>query len=52
MSKELAKIRRDAPLDLEKLEELSFGELPRKKIISYFEKMEFKTLAARLNSLF
>jgi DNA polymerase-1 len=52
MSKELAKIRRDAPMDLEKLEELSFKEMPRQKTIAYFEKMEFKTLAARMNSLF
>jgi DNA polymerase-1 len=52
MSKELASIRRDAPMDLEKLEELSFKEMPRQKLGAYFEKMEFKTLAARLNSLF
>jgi DNA polymerase-1 len=52
MSKELASIRRDAPMDLEKLGELSFKEMPRQKIIAYFEKMEFKTLAARMNSLF
>lgn len=52
MSKELAAIRRDAPMDLEKLDELSFKEMARQKIIAYFEKMEFKSLATRMNSLF
>jgi len=52
MSKELAIIRRDAPMDLEKLEELSFKGMPNQKIMAYFEKMEFKSLAAKMNSLF
>lgn len=49
MSKKLAEIRRDAPLELNNLEELAYKEMPKEKILSYFEKMEFKTLAARIN---
>jgi len=49
MSKNLATIRRDAPLDMEKLEDLEYKEVLKEKTIPYFEKMEFKTLIKRVS---
>ncbi len=51
MSKKLAIIRQDAPLDLNNLEELAYKEVFKEKTIPYFEKMEFKTLVKRIGNL-
>ena len=50
MSKKLAIIRQDVPLDLNNLEELAYKEVFKEKTIPYFEKMEFKTLVKRISN--
>lgn len=48
LSRELAKIRRDADLPLNNLEDLKYKELPKADIAAYFEKLGFKSLVKRL----
>jgi len=49
LSKELAIIRRDAPLEIKNLDEIQHQGLQKEKIGGYFEKLGFKTLINRIN---
>jgi len=49
LSKELAIIRRDAPLEIKNLDEIQHQGLQKEKINGYFEKLGFKTLINRIN---
>ena len=48
LSKKLATIRRDAPLDVESLAELKVKSLDKEKLRSYFQDNGFKSLTERL----
>lgn len=48
LSRELATIRRDAPLSVDDIEELKHDGVDSQKLIPYFEKLGFKSLANRL----
>ena len=48
LSKKLSQIRRDAPLEIKNLQEIERPTSDKEKIISYFDKMGFKSLAKRL----
>lgn len=48
LSKKLATIRRDAPLDVKSIEELKAKPLDKEKLRSYFQNMGFKSLLERL----
>lgn len=50
LSKKLALIKRDAPLEIKNVEELKYESLPKEKIGAYFEELGFKTLVNRINS--
>lgn len=52
LSRRLAAIRRDAPLSVDDVEELKHGGVDPQKLISYFEKLGFKSLINRLHSKF
>ncbi len=51
LSKALAQINCSAPLELNGLDELKCGDLPKKSLSDYFEKLGFKTLINRINSV-
>lgn len=48
LSRQLATIRRDAPLPVDDVEELKHDGLDPQKLISYFKKLGFKSLANRM----
>lgn len=48
LSKNLATIKRDAPLDIENLSELKYGNFPKQNLVFYFEKLGFKSLINRI----
>lgn len=48
LSKKLAAIRRDAPLELNNLEELKYEGIPKEKLLAYFEEFGFQSLIKRL----
>ncbi len=48
LSKQLAIIKRDAPLDVEDVSELKYNGLLKGNLISYFEKLGFKTIIKRV----
>lgn len=50
LSKKLAIIRRDAPVDFKNLSELKHEGLPKENLENYFEKLGFKTLIGRINN--
>ena len=52
LSKNLATIRRDAPLKIADLDELKYQKSPTEKLTAYFEELGFKSLADRINKLF
>ncbi|MBI4994006.1 hypothetical protein HZC33_03615 [Candidatus Wolfebacteria bacterium] len=47
-SKKLATIRRDAPLEINNLEELAYAEFNKEKLTAYFENFGFKSLINRI----
>lgn len=49
MSKQLSTIRRDAPIPVEKLDELKVRPLDKEQLRIHFKKMGFKSLVDRLN---
>lgn len=49
LSRQLATIRRDAPLEID-INELNYSVLPKESAISYFEEMGFKSLINRINN--
>ncbi len=50
LSKKLATIRRDAPLEIKNLEELKYEGLPKEKLLAYFEEFGFQSLIKRIIS--
>lgn len=48
LSKKLSVIRRDAPLEINDIEELKYDGLPKEKIIAYFESLGFQSLIKRI----
>ncbi len=48
LSKKLATIRRDTPLEIKNLEELKYEGLPKEKLTAYFEEFGFNSLIKRL----
>ncbi len=52
LSKNLATIRRDAPLEITNLDELKYQKPPTEKLAVYLEKLGFKSLVDRMNKLF
>jgi len=48
LSKRLAIIKYDAPLDVKRISDLEYNGLPKETLISYFEKLGFKTLMQRI----
>ena len=48
LSKQLAIIKRDAPVNIGDVSELKYNDLPKENLISYFEKLGFKTLIKRI----
>jgi len=52
LSKKLAIIRRDVSLDFKNLSELKYDGPPKENLMSYFEKLGFKTLIKRINNYF
>lgn len=48
LSKNLAIIKRDAPLDIKDLSELKYENLPKQNLVSYFQKLGFKSLINRI----
>ncbi len=50
LSRDLSKIRRDAPLINLQLADLEYPGLPKNSVISYFNKLGFKSLINRINS--
>jgi len=48
LSKNLAQLKCDAPLDVRDLSELKRESLPKENLISYFEKLGFKSLTSRI----
>ncbi len=49
LSKSLATINYEAPLEIENIEEIKFGGLPKESVLTYFEKFGFKSLIKRLS---
>ncbi len=49
LSKKLALIKRDSPLEIKALSELEYESLPKENLIPYFEKLGFKTLVNRIS---
>lgn len=48
LSKKLATIKRDAPLEINNLEELKYEGILKEKLIAYFEEMGFQSLVKRI----
>lgn len=48
LSKNLGTIKCDAPLDIENLSELKYGDFPKETLVSYFKKLGFKSLISRI----
>jgi len=48
LSKKLSEIRRDTPFDIKNISELKYENQLKEKIISYFEKLGFKSLTNRI----
>lgn len=48
LSKKLATIRRDAPLEIRNIEELRYEGIPKEKLLVYFEEFGFQSLAKRI----
>ncbi|KKQ23411.1 hypothetical protein A2999_00115 [Candidatus Wolfebacteria bacterium RIFCSPLOWO2_01_FULL_38_11] len=48
LSKHLAQIRRDSPLEIKNLEELKYNGLPKEKLANYFGNLGFQSLTKRL----
>lgn len=48
LSKNLGTIKRDSPLDVKELLELKYETTPKQNLISYFEKLGFKSLVNRV----
>jgi len=48
LSKNLAQLKYDAPFDIGDLSELKYESLPKENLISYFEKLGFKSLISRI----
>ncbi len=48
LSKNLVQLKCDAPFDIGDLSELKYESLPKKNLISYFEKLGFKSLISRI----
>jgi len=48
LSKKLATIRRDTPLEINNLEELKYKGILKEKLIAYFEEMGFQSLVKRI----
>ncbi|MBN2197867.1 hypothetical protein JW698_01565 [Candidatus Wolfebacteria bacterium] len=51
LSKKLAIIERQAPLEIKNLSELKYENPPKANLISYFEKLGFKTLINRIEKI-
>ncbi|MFA5099119.1 MAG: 5'-3' exonuclease H3TH domain-containing protein [Candidatus Paceibacterota bacterium] len=49
LSKSLATINYEAPLEIENVEEIKFGNLPKESVLAYFEKFGFKSLIKRIS---
>ncbi len=49
LSKKLATIRRDTPLEINNLEELKYEGIFKEKLLAYFEEFGFQSLAKRIN---
>ena len=49
LSKKLAEIKRDVPLEIQTIEELKYKGLPKEKIAEYFESLGFQSLVKRIN---
>jgi len=49
LSKKLATIKRDAPLEIKNLEELKYEGILKEKLIAYFEEMGFQSLIKRIS---
>ncbi|MBI5306047.1 hypothetical protein HZB04_00415 [Candidatus Wolfebacteria bacterium] len=49
LSKKLATIRRDAPLEISDIEKLKYNGFPKEKLFLYFEEFGFKSLIKRLS---
>ncbi|MFH1346650.1 MAG: 5'-3' exonuclease H3TH domain-containing protein [Spirochaetota bacterium] len=49
LSKSLATINYEAPLEIENIEEIKFGGLPKENVLTYFEKFGFKSLIKRIS---
>ncbi len=49
LSKSLATINYEAPLEIENIEEIKFGNLPKESVLAYFEKFGFKSLIKRIS---
>lgn len=48
LSKQLAIIKRNTPVNVGDVSELKYNDLPKENLISYFEKLGFKTLIKRI----
>jgi DNA polymerase-1 len=48
LSKSLAQLKCDAPFDIGDLSGLKYGSLPKENLVSYFEKLGFKSLISRI----
>jgi len=51
LSKDLATIRLDVPLDIDSFEDLKIKSLDKKELMNYFESLGFKTLVERVKNL-
>jgi len=49
LSKQLATINYEAPLEIENVNEIKFSGLPKQKLLAYFEKFGFKSLIKRIS---
>ncbi|MCX6702342.1 MAG: hypothetical protein NTW60_00505 [Candidatus Wolfebacteria bacterium] len=49
LSRDLSTIKRDSPLEIKDISEISYPGLPLEKILEYFEKRGFKSLINRLS---
>jgi DNA polymerase-1 len=48
LSKKLAQLNYDAPLDVKNFSELKYEGIPKENLISYFKKLGFKSLTDRI----
>jgi DNA polymerase-1 len=51
MSKKLATLRADANFNIKDISELEYKRLPKENLVSYFDKLGFKSLINRINTL-